>query len=100
METTEKINDIGRENRHIEQIIKVIDLYIAEKKRDYDLELAFENDLDLYSKNIENIAAELERLKADKAMRQLQLLENNKLAKTRLESVLNRLKSMEQTQSV
>lgn len=29
-----------------------------------------------------------------------QLLENNKLAKTRLESVLNRLKSMEQTQSV
>lgn len=28
METTEKINDIGRENRHIEQIIKVIDLYI------------------------------------------------------------------------
>lgn len=78
METTEKINDIGRENRHIEQIIKVIDLYIAEKKRDYDLELAFENDLDLYSKNIENIAAELERLKADKAMRQLQLLENNK----------------------
>ena len=78
MDTTEKINDIGRENRHIEQIIKVIDLYIAEKKRDYDLELAFENDLDLYSKNIENIAAELERLKADKAMRQLQLFENNK----------------------
>ncbi len=28
-----------------------------------------------------------------------QLLENNKLAKSRLESVLNRLKSMEQSQS-
>ena len=79
METTEKIDDIGRDNRHIEQIIKVIGLSIAEKKRDYDLELAFQNDLGLYSKNIENIVADLEQLRADKAMRQLQLLENNKM---------------------
>jgi hypothetical protein len=79
METTEKIDDIGRDNRHIEQIIKIINLTIAEKKRDYDLELAFQNDLGLYSKNIENIAADLEKLRTDKAMREMQLLENNKM---------------------
>lgn len=79
METTEKIDDIDRDNRHLEQIIKIINLTIAEKKKDYDLELAFQNDLGLYSKNIENIAADLEKLRADKAMREMQLLENNKM---------------------
>lgn len=84
METTEKINDIGRDNLYIEEIIKVIDVTIADRKKDYNLELAFQNDLGLYSKNIENITAELERLKADKAMRQMQLLENNKILLTML----------------
>ena len=84
METTEKINDIGRDNRYIEEMIKVYDLSIADRKRAYKLELAFEKDLGLYSKNIENIAAELDRLKAEKAMRQMQLMENNKILLTML----------------
>lgn len=84
METTEKINDIGRDNRYIEEMIKVYDLSIAANKKAYKLELAFEKDLGFYSKNIENIAAELDRLKAEKAMRQMQLMENNKILLTML----------------
>lgn len=84
METIEKINDIGRDNSYIEEMIKVLDLSIADRKRAYKLELAFENDLGFYSKNIANIAAELDRFKAEKAMRQMQLMENNKILLTML----------------
>lgn len=82
MEKIHRLDTIGRENSTLKEVIKALYIAIEGKNKEYALELAFEKEFGLKSHSLATIEAELDFLKTQRTMKQMSLLENEKILRT------------------